>query len=365
MRKAYFKLLGLLLFLFLAACGSGGGTSLPSSGISPPALTGYTGNMTNGSSITISGSSFGTKLTGAPQRWDNFESGTVGAIINGNNPIVGEVWSDWVNTSSRPTYGTGMLRTNSTRSAQSALTGESTQCLQHIREANPEWYFTYWYYFDQADSERQSKPWILYGSSNDEPIAYAGWGQVAVDQGIRMSFIDGGSALTGWPPAYDGWWAGPDVTQARNRWIRIEVYLKESSGANVQDASYRMWTYLNNGSPPVLGPYRYPKAVSRTGSGHWRQLMIGPYKGGGPATLHVYMDDIYIDSTQARVEICDTATWAARTKCEIQIPSAWSTTSITATVNRGSFGATDNAYLYIVDSNGDANNNGYAITFGD
>ena len=36
------------------------------------------------------------------------------------------------------------------------------------------------------------------------------------------------------------------------------------------------------------------------------------------------VDDFYMDSTRARVEVCNASTYAASTKCELQIPTAWS-----------------------------------------
>jgi hypothetical protein len=75
---------------------------------------------------------------------------------------------------------------------------------------------------------------------------------------------------------------------------------------------------------------------------------------------------VYLDTSWARVEIGNAATYGACTHREIQIPTAWAATSITATVNRGSFGASDAAYLYVIPSTGygDVNTAGKAITFG-
>ncbi|MCD6288604.1 MAG: hypothetical protein J7M12_05765, partial [Candidatus Hydrogenedentes bacterium] len=56
------------------------------------------------------------------------------------------------------------------------------------------------------------------------------------------------------------------------------------------------------------------------------------------------------------------STWSACTHREIQIPTAWSNDTITFTVNQGSF-PYGTAYLYVVDSTGAWNENGYPITF--
>src|SRR3989344_2787135 len=43
-----------------------------------PAVTGVSGQLAHGASITITGSGFGTKASAAPLKYDAFESGTAG-----------------------------------------------------------------------------------------------------------------------------------------------------------------------------------------------------------------------------------------------------------------------------------------------
>ena len=77
----------------------------------------------------------------------------------------------------------------------------------------------------------------------------------------------------------------------------------------------------------------------------------------------VYFDDAYADLTQARVEMSASATWDATVQVakEIQIPTAWSDTGISAAVNAGQFEPGDTAYVYVVDDTG-AVSTGYQIT---
>ena len=50
-----------------------------------PSISGVSGTVFNGSSITISGSAFGTVPQAAPLVWDNFENGTNGVALKGVN----------------------------------------------------------------------------------------------------------------------------------------------------------------------------------------------------------------------------------------------------------------------------------------
>lgn len=86
---------------------------------------------------------------------------------------------------------------------------------------------------------------------------------------------------------------------------------------------------------------------------------------GNPGTHNydVYIDDVYVDSTPARVEVCKESTWATRKHCEIQPATAWGTSSITIVANAGTLDAGTN-YLYVVDSANTANTNGVGVTVG-
>src|SRR5690606_40526993 len=67
------------------------------------------------------------------------------------------------------------------------------------------------------------------------------------------------------------------------------------------------------------------------------QAVIGSGKDYGGTTITNFYgyDDIYIDFTQARVEICDSPSWTGRTHCEIQIPQTWSSTADRKSVVQG------------------------------
>jgi hypothetical protein len=63
-----------------------------------------------------------------------------------------------------------------------------------------------------------------------------------------------------------------------------------------------------------------------------------------------YFADVYVDTTLSRIMIGNASTYSACTILEPQIPSAWTSSSITATVNLGSLVGADAKYLYVFDS---------------
>lgn len=62
-------------------------------------------------------------------------------------------------------------------------------------------------------------------------------------------------------------------------------------------------------------------------------------------------DEVYCDNSFQRVELGDNPVYANCTHREIQIPTAWAETQISGTLNMGSFGATDDLYMFVVDEN--------------
>ncbi len=328
-----------------------------------PIITNISGSFSSGGSAVIAGSSFGIKATATPLKWDNFEAGTVGNRIGGKNAVIGGAWSDYSSGGVYPVYNNGQLRANSTRSTYHAFTKSNYNCsLQEVHDNQAEWYFSFWYYTTQPIDERQSKPWQMYGSSNDEPMTYMGWGQQDVGDGnLRIGMMDAGySDPNGGAAANQRWWGGSvsTISTLRNKWVRLDVYLKQSTGG-LTNGEFRAW--VSNGTDvTTMDIYRYP-TKTRSTSNYWRQLMLGEYYGERLASMSVWMDDVYIDNTQARVEICDKSTWVSRTHCEIQIPTAWSESSIAIKANTGSFTTLSGTYLYVVDMNGVVNTNGYLV----
>ena len=86
-----------------------------------------------------------------------------------------------------------------------------------------------------------------------------------------------------------------------------------------------------------------------------------------PDGSHVYMTDIYVDDTYARVMIGDAPTLAASKHREIQIPQSWtdngSSAQISIVVHQGTFANNASAYLFVVDGKSNISS-GKQITFG-
>ena len=335
----------------------------------PILITGTSGDSAHGETLTITGSGFGIKSPATPAVYDDFESGVVGQRVNGRTPIYGDVWIDDSpsvnyplidNTSPRSQFASRMCRFY----YSSGLSNYTSAILQNrIISVG---YFSFWYRWQRQagfpDYSRNTKPWVIYGTDGIMPQSYLGWGgPPASDFGIRNSVQD----TNGAGPTL---WGFTDHRDIEGEWVRLEQYLVQNSGGSAADGTFQYWTHRPNASIPqiILEASAVGNYQTRS-SGHvWRQIEFGYYSShdiGNPAYT-VYQDEIYFDVTQARVEFGNANTWAACTRRELQVPTQWSATSITVTVNRGQFSNTDPAYLYVVDSTGTISASGFLVSGG-
>jgi hypothetical protein len=197
------------------------------------------------------------------------------------------------------------------------------------------------------------KPWRWYGNSDGLQI-FKGWGCETTSYSVQTVYESGGQSITNWTsPAlqYD-------------TWEHYQVSYNQGS-VNTSDGTLIV---TKNG---VTDGYNSTAIKIRTlAESVINQIRIGHYfdvsdRGcGANSDVVIFTDNVYIDTTLSRVEIGNESVYSNCTHREIQIPSAWSTTSLSATINIGSFGATDTAYLFVIDSDGNVSS-GYEITFGD
>jgi hypothetical protein len=77
----------------------------------------------------------------------------------------------------------------------------------------------------------------------------------------------------------------------------------------------------------------------------------------------MYVDDVYVDNTRKRVELCSGGpVWANRGECSPQPAVTWSDSTISISANTAGFISGSSAYFYVVGTDGDAIGSGYLIT---
>ena len=156
-------------------------------------------------------------------------------------------------------------------------------------------------------------------------------------------------------------WVNDVYPTADNTWYRMDLYLKASS-LNGSDGSIT----INRITPGSATAAQTISGLKTHLSGYsWNHVIWQNYVGNGMNNGTFWFDDVYIQNgSQARVELGDSSTWSGCTIREIQYPTSWADGSITVKLNQGRFSSGANAYLYVVDSNGNVNSNGYSVMLG-
>jgi len=316
------------------------------------AITGVTGNVTHGSTISINGSGFGTKATSTPLKWDEF-NGSNGASLESrgwcvetNTPV--PVLST---TQTRATPG----RTTSAHVGQSGadvpgfffgdnignylVTTAASQ--QNCKQTPPaDLYVDYWMYFTNATSANNYKFWRWH-SANAPGSQNRYWSMPEGNTAPESSELTYFNAI--------------GVSTIANKWTHHRLLLHPSS---TQSAFFfehwvdgRAYMLTNNGNylapDPGFSQGPWPTLPSGDRLSTFLFEMQDDTLGSGSRNAHMYLEDVYIDGGYGRVEICNAATYSSSTHCEIQPYTSWNTGTVQVTVNQGTFTNGTNAYLYV------------------
>ena len=332
MKNTIFSLLCAVFFGFFST-----------NGWAAPAINSVSGTIGHNQSVTISGSGFGSKPKPSPILWDTVDnipsySGlSDGATIpmGGSNP-----WPSPYGNSSGGNH-VKYETSDSQRGVSTAMYKASNQVMAYLDgltwTATNYVYVSWWWKPATSflSGDHSSKILRMSNSSNETTKTFS-WTQM-------HNYI--------WnDPNYCGieWenWNGNI-----NNWNFIEAWFNSAD---------RTYVLRINGS--VLTSHSWSSCSASNFNELWK---IG-FDGGGtsPPSLTWWMDDIYVDSSFARIMLGNASTYAASTHFEMQVPTAWSNSSVSVKVNTGAFAANQQAYLYVVDANGNINSQGYPITIG-
>lgn len=365
-----------------------------------PSIGGYTGTLTHGGTVTINGSSFGTKTVAAQLRWDNGEGSNLstiwgsgnygstacGAITNGNlayrTPIRSTAlpyttngntqyiagihcvadngvlflkaahdsgtfpnYSRWVwYTRMDPAWdNTGGENTDANNKFYTGGSSDLLTCDSSAPGCGTAGHDGFWYgEYDGRPTSSSTSP-VNIDFSDSGSLGYR------CDSGTELAGFchsGGGSQTVGYgdnsnnPAA--GWvYAELKIRWDRNNTGRVKYY---ENGIKYFDATGTTDTYTTTTT---------------------RQEGIGLYARAREPNSFRYIDDVYHDSSLqawAHAELCTGSTYTLRGICAQQPLTSWSTTAIGITVNGGKFAPSGAAYLYVCDSADSCNSSGFSVT---
>jgi len=315
---------------------------------SSPSVSGVSGSITQGSTITISGSNFGTGPSGVV--FDDFELGTNGnSIMTGSGSArVGQ----WDYTS-----GSNYYSNNHSMSGSLAFEADmAVDYLSYVRREFPtstsEIFVCWWVRIpDPMPGEGNAYGinwkhiWIQGSSSTDDDMYFIYY----YDLPSTIAHIGGNTDVEPlWMWGYGTWYKGD--------WIRGWMYVKGGItdghyDVNMlhEDGNRQSWSVDGQtwGGDPT--PYEY-RSVR--------------FNGYGRQTTNSYPihDDCYSaygSNCRARVVIGNNSNYASCTDLAICGPTSWSSSSITAKCSIGGLGGGD-WYLFVINGS-DVASTGYKV----
>lgn len=318
------------------------GLLLTNHGLAAPSIASVSGTFSQDQTLAISGSSFGTKSKATPVLWDtvdnipSYNTLADGAVIpvGGTNP-----WPSPYGNSS----GTNAVNYNKSdpqrgvSTAQYKASNKSGAYLDGLTWPKTNQTYVSWWWKTNTDVSggNHSSKFLRMSDSNDETGKTSSWTQ--------MQFIIWSNPnynANDWP----SWNGNP------NKWNFLESWF---------DSVKQSYVIRVNGQTLDSGTW--------SGSAiQFNELWKIGFDGGGnsPPAITWWMDNIYVDDTLSRVMVGNASAWSACTQFEMQFPVAWSGSSIQVRANVGGLSPNQQAFLYVVDSTGAVNSNGYLITVG-
>ncbi|MCP4747058.1 MAG: hypothetical protein GY874_13110 [Desulfobacteraceae bacterium] len=321
-----------------------------------PIIKSVSRTLVDNRTITLSGCFFGEKSRSQPLKYDNFEIGTP------TERIVSEKIGGW-NTSSHlggsyyPSYSTTKIRYSGTQSLYQNFTDGNYNSLVRLTEqtlpaGTKKLYFSGWFNMETGGAVcRNTKVLNMDGGT--------GW-QCRLDilpsANIGVLFVH--QSCSGGNEMIKDWSISTRALQDDGQWHRLESWL-DIGTPNGGDGFRDIYMDLQK-IGEISGTF-IDSDCSIT------KLRVGHYfdtdRGSPRPWAKRYWDEIYVDTSRARVEIGNNANWNSCTHREIQIPTAWSSNSISIKVNQGIFETGEKAYIFVVNDNGEVSSTGRKVVF--
>jgi hypothetical protein len=330
----------------------------------PPAtaladVTGVSGTISDGQSITITGSDFGANGPNVIV-FDDFEGGAPDeSIATGEGSAKYGQW-DNVAPGGSHYYGT-TAHVSGSQSFTSDFSVESYSWIEALLPASTRNVFISWWIYIPAgnnfvgeghiDGINWKQMWIQGADTSDDDLS------VPTQIGSTAWYITRNEQ----DPAYGNW---TTVDFNKGEWKRLWAWVKGSTTSTSEDGEVKFWEMTSSGVVQRENDIGV-NLLKETGA--FERVRPNGYGRQPTSNCIASFDDVYIAAgpyAQARVEMGNAATYNESTKLAILTPTAWADGSITATVNQGSFSADETAYIYVTDADGTVNANGYQVTIG-
>ena len=337
-----------------------------------PAITGVSGTVQDGQTVTISGSGFGD--TGPNVAFfDSFEKGTAGQVVSlaTGSADIGE-WNELPQSYSESTISSAYALSGGKSMQIDWRPGYGGGPAEYYPNVQNSYLLFSWWQFIPTNRDVPGTnnvdganwKWFWMGDRHD------GWPMGSDYTGQQHYGFNADGSTYGiqgagpghehdLPTRYDCAWYQNDPLFRKGTWMRVTMVMKNAaSGGSI-------WQQEVSSAGHVI-QFNVSNIVTAHADDPWNILFLPGY-GRGDSNAVAYYDDVYVATgagAHARVEMGNASTYSASTNLALITPTAWGDTSITATVRQGQFDAEESAYLYVVHADGTANAAGYPVTIG-
>jgi hypothetical protein len=341
-----------------------------------PVVSGVSGNVTDGATVTISGSQFGYHSHNglAPSRnfdvvpggsgylcswWDDFDAFT--AVTGGENPMDNfynftSGGQNWVHISTSEARGTRSLYSTADGGGAKVRPGPEWNHVDPF-DNNGVWYWSMWMFFPANWNSVSPDQWKLVrffdsvaghdyypGINQSQDLGHHSDAVCSSCIGNTVNFFNMMDTVQGAP--------------FRGDWHRIEILTDTGS----DELLYYVDGHLYYDGNAQFGSNCFPS----TWQNSWMEF-FSIDEVHHPYQYNVgYYDDIYANNTWARVEICQTNEFTVNSSRKLvknlQLPQSWSAGSITVELDLEGLSGT--AYLFVVDADGNHNAGGFPVEIG-
>lgn len=307
------------------------------------------------SPTVITGSSFGV-FGGEIASWDDFETQPVNTNPYGLTPIKGATWTTIYDYKGQGITVNAEKSVSGSKSMKVDWSIDPDTGIHAFGWANKgpytQLYITYWRWmqgnYDGKVTGANHKQFYLYGNNAGLPqmIAFMEAGETDGRWGVNGNYD---ATPLGLPynekmniSSEDWRWS-----TTTNKFQRWEFFVKLNNPVSSKNGVIQVRV---NGKLGVDNR-NYPAANV---NGQFTDFRLGHMAHQFTDSAKAWFDDVYVSSTQARVEVCNASTYEACTIKHIQYvdPAKWTDTQIELKLRNMSAFKGSSAYLYVVDKDG-------------
>lgn len=354
---------------------------LPLSTSAAPSVSGVSGIISHGQSVTILGSGFGTKAQANPAAFSDMENNSTAVRIGS---------ASWTHAGYPVNLSITTANPRNSRSVYSAahnlaVAGGELAGFELDDVRSNTFYIQYRFYLgsdfawlDDSYGQRGNVKIFRLWDASDNNFVIVPLNHTPIT--TELCNTDQGGYGTGWQPVSpqytcidqafghacreDFWGIYPGAGQwtyaeddlTKNSWHQFQFEYRDGN-VQTSDGVFRWW---------VDGKLVFDRSdvMNKCTSNSKYPLIVGFFTAHSDTASGLFqIDDAYVDTTWQRIEIGNNANYNNCTLKEIQPATTWSDTSAALTVNQGSFADGATGYVFVTDANG-VRNTGYQITFG-